>query len=211
MLGMEESDIMGEWIGTIGGAMMIVLIIALFLRFLSEMGWIKQEAELRKWLPRIAGIGLVELLLCGVYYTTKVNGTSLLDLGTIWAEHPLLLRERYPLNWYLSMVCGVITYWNVYQILRLFVGDQEAENGLYCSLAVPGSYLLFLPFRCSFLGMVMSLVCRLLLSNGSAGGYQKCKEAMKPIWQWLGSTGYLCMMSILVILNGASVIILLGV
>lgn len=202
---------MGEWIGTIGGAMMIVLIVVLLLRFLSEMGWIKKEEELRKWLPRIGGIGLVELLICGIYYTTKVNGTSLLDLGTIWAEHPLLLQDRYPLNWYLSMVFGVITYWNIYQILQLFVEEKEAENGLYISLALPGSYLLFLPFRCSLVWMVMSLVLRLLLSNGSAKWYQSCKDAMKPIWKWLGSAGYLCVLSILVILNGASVIIVLGV
>lgn len=192
--------------------MMVALIVALLLQFMAEMNGLKYEEKMRKWLPRILGIGLGELSLCGIYYTAKVNGTSLLDIGTIWGEHSLVLQDLFPFNWYFSMAFGVITYWNVYRIFCLFVNQKEAENGLCLSLALPGNYLLFLPFRCSVIWLILSILLRVLFTLWI--GRDRCWNVGKwfeSIWNRIGDVGYFSILTILVMLNGASVILLLGV
>lgn len=202
---------MGEWIGTIGGAMMIVLIFALLLQFMSEMGWCPNGLIMRKRMLQIATIGFLELMICGFYYTAKVNGTPILDIGTIWAKQPLIFQEKYPFNWYISMLLGMITYWNFYRILDLFMEPEESENGLYLALAAPGSYLLFLPFRYVVFGFLVTTIARLLLSEITTKQREHFKNILAPVWKRLGGIGYLCVMMILVVANAATVILLLGV
>lgn len=202
---------MGQWIGTLGGLLMAALIVVLFLRFLIEMGVGINGKELVKVLVPITGTALLELMLGGVYYSVKADGVQILDIGTIWGEYPLLFQNFEPFNWYASMALGVYAFWNLYQLGKKIVGERQARNGVFLAMAVPGVYFLFLPVPASPLFASITLIIRVLLEDRKwrAVDYLKGRAASLPAG--CGNTGYTILLAVLALLNGATIIMNLGV
>lgn len=202
---------MGSFIGTAGGLLMVVLIAALLLRFLRELGVISCKRKTVLVLLMIVGTGLGELFLCGVYQAAKAPGTSVFDIPNIWDKRPLFLTDLWPLNWYLSLICGTIFFWNVYQIAARLWGDTAAEKLLLLAMAVPGAYLLFLPIVLSPAASAVSVIAgwtagRALITRKTGRG-----RISSRIRRFSESAFYALLLCLLAVINGVTVIIALGI
>lgn len=198
---------MGQFIGTAGGFLMAVLVVVLFLRFLHDMGVCTICSGEAVMLISIAGIGLAELVVCGIYYTVTVPDTFILDLPVIWKDKYFWLSGIWPFNWYFSMLCGTAALWNWHQVIHSLFGEKAAKQGVYLALAIPGAYYLFLPVPASLAAVSFCLFLHLGVDLYKRGkGDAVLAGKIKPISDLVYNT----LLSVLAVLNGATIIMNLG-
>ncbi len=143
---------MGNFIATLGGFLMIGVLIALIVKFLRDMGLNPFQKGDGRILILIPAVAIVELMICGIYVTSRVGDISLLDIRSVFADTPMLFDELYPFNWYFSIICGIVTVFGFFRLCG------RNESAVWVALAFPFSWFLFLPFPVSWIAAAIILV-----------------------------------------------------
>lgn len=147
---------MSAFIGTIGGFMMIVVVVALFMRFLCEIGVATFQKEDGKVIAAIVAAALLELFLCGLFCVSKGVDSSVLDVSVLFAEKGLLFEEYAPFNWYVGFALGVYTVFGVYRLM------SREMMSIWMVMAIPLAWTIFLPGYASVIAAGVMFVIQVI-------------------------------------------------
>lgn len=176
----ERGIVLGDFIGSLAGLIMFFLIIALFFKFVCDIG-LKVKPEDGRLMKRYASAGAVfmavTIFVSGIIYCFYKGSGSLLDIKNIWNFEPIaeyngapsvynvltrafaaVLFERYDdCAFYISALCGMISFISVGFLLRRMFDVVTADRCFILFMCSPASWLLFLPSPYSMLMAMLSL------------------------------------------------------
>lgn len=191
---MERGIILGEFIGAVGGALMIALIVVLAFRFISDT-FCTCSREALKSISYYSVISLstgIVLLLCGgVIYNFARGAVSVFDIAAIWNYPPSgtflesqgtffgfplytaivslfsgMLFDKYTeCATYISFLSGVITAVSLGMYMEKRMERQDSAQYIIICMCIPGAVFLFLPSPLALFMALFSL-CLLCMDNG---------------------------------------------
>ncbi len=199
---------MGQWIGSLAGLAMMVLILIFLGRFLREIGVLLDWKKILGKCLLIFGIAILELTLYFVNRIASVNDTVMWDVSYAFQDVGLIGEGLAPFNWYASLFLGTLAFYGLYRILEDSMGEEAGFHGLWLLLVIPYSYFCFLPVTGALAFAVLSLGLRIgdIYSGHALGrGLNRMREKLA-----MGHRAYYLLLAVLAAINGISMVQNLG-